>query len=159
MRTQIMDPAWPLQRYELIRKMRYMTIPLNIRSKVRDPNTGAVSWIDHYYQSYQYGYLNTDNFYWNGRLDTGRYILLEAEIPEYWTRGSAVCRIAFEGGWSEPDNGYPPPPVAGRGWHDGGRYLAGEYAGQFSARGIVRLFGAADLSTHPDFARYFDPIE
>lgn len=159
MRREIMDPAWPLQRYGLIQKMRYMTVPLNIRSKVRDSGTGAVFWVDHYSESWQYGYLDTENFYWNGRLNTGRYILLEAEIPEYWRWGNTVCKIAFEGDRAEHYNGCPPPPVVGRGWHDGGRYLAGDYAGEYPFSGVVRLFGAADLSTHPDFARYFDPIE
>ena len=159
MRAEIMDPAWPLQRYGIIRKMRYMTVPLNIRTKVYDPYTGSVYWTDHYSESYQYGYLNTGGFYWNGLDDGGRYICIEAQLPEYWAQGSTVCRIAFEGGWADPGSTYPPPPVDGCGWHDGDRYFSGEYTGQFSSRGVLRLFGAADLSTHPDFARYFDPNE
>ena len=152
-------PAWPLQRSGIIQKMRYLTVPLDIRSKLYDLYSDSVYWTDHYGESRQYGYLSTDDFRWNGSDDGGRYIRIEAQIPEYWAQGNTVCKIAFEGGWYDPDGSCPPPPVDGCGWHDGSRYSTGEYTGRFSARGVVRLFGAADLSTHPDFARYFDPNE
>ena len=154
--TEIMDPAWPLQRYRLIQKMRYMTVPLKIRTREYDRFSHTVNWRD-YAETYPRS-INKDSFYWNGRDNEGQYVQIEAQIPEYWAQGNTVCKIGLEGGWKYSDS-RPPPPIDGCAWHNGTWYLSGEYTGLNSSPGIVRLFGAADLATHPDFARYFDVNE
>ena len=158
MRTAIMDPAWPTQRYKIIQQMRYLTVPLEIRVKIYDIYSGGqIYWTDWYSESFwQRGYSDTDEFKWCGKDHGGRYLQLEAKFPEYWRKGDTVCKISYEGGWYYPEVTLPPPPINGRGWYDGRDYLTEEYTGQYSERGVVRLYGAVDLSTHPDYAEYFD---
>ena len=153
---EIMDPAWPLQRLEVIRKMRYMTVPLNIRTREYDESSGTCRWFD--YSGVYPNSVNREDFRWNGQTNEGQYVQVEAQIPEYWTRGDTVCRIGYQGGWkwSYQEEYSGPPPINGCAWVNGARYLSGAYAGPGSGPAVVRLFGAADLATHPDFSRYFD---
>ena len=156
--NSIMSPEWPLQRYKIIQKMRYMTVPVELRAKEYG------KWIDYshrwdIYDSYrpitEYG-MNTDKFWWR---KSGQYSQLEAQIPEYWSKGNTVCKIGYIGRWALPDDPNPPPPINGCAWSGGSLYLTEEYMGTYSGRAVIQLYGAVDLATHPDFAQYFDMNE
>ena len=165
-RPAIMDPAWPRQRYKVIQQMRYMTVPLHIRTKEKKyiPTYPyyTFAWGDYSPQISNPYFINTRYFGWCGKELGGDYRQVEARIPEYWTQRNTVCKIGLEGGWSDVGEapvappGAPPPPINGCYWHNSSTYLSGEYTEEGSYWGTVRLFGAVDLSTHPDFAQFFD---
>lgn len=153
-RPAIMDPSWPLQRHKLVQKMRYISVPLKVRTLYYMYSSHSFVWTDY---NWTYGSIDTDYFDWCGQDKAGEYRQVEAEIPEYWRQGNTVCKIGYEGGWYWPvQASEPPPPINGCAWHSGNRYLSAEYTEQYSFRGFVRLYGVADLSTHPDFTQYFD---
>ena len=153
------DPAWPIQRYKVIQAMRYTTIPINIRVKDYDRYTDTATWHEWHPTFFPYNHsINDPNFPWAVRYEYGGYLQIEAEVPEYWTQGNTVCKIGYEGGWNGP--GWEvDPPISGCVWNSGNRFLSSEYTGKISPRAIVRLYGAADLATHPDFEQYFDTNE
>lgn len=159
-RPAVMDPAWPVQRYKVIQKMRYITVPLNIRTKEWNWQYNRVEWVDYRDPSGSDIFahsINRDDFDWTAPGRGGQYIQIEAQISEYWARENVVCKIGYEGGWRYSGlDREQPPPINGSAWVGGDRFLSGEYTGSASWPGIVRLFGAVDLSTHPDFERYFD---
>ena len=158
-RPGLNDPAWPIQRYKVMQKMRYITIPLNIRVKDYELWSDTATWHEWVIPNRIYNHsINSTNFNWGARGYYNGYLQIEAEVPEYWTRGNAVCKIGYEGGWH--GGGYEAqPPISGCVWNSGNRFLSSEYTGSISPMATVRLFGAIDLSTHPDFAEYFDTNE
>ena len=150
---RVTDPAWPLQRYRLIQRMRYLTVPAEVRIlKGYDGQwyAGGGGALDHWYLRGWWYEAYDRPFYWepNGSKR------IRVRIPEYWTRENTVCRIGFE--VEKINSGTPDPPISGCFWHRGNEYLSAEYAGPEETSCYMRGFGVADLSTHPDFAQYFD---
>ena len=147
------DTAWPLQRYRLIQRMRYVTVPLEImifngHDHAWLPDPGRA--LDHWYRRGWWYEAYDRPFSWSEE-GTCR---IRATIPAYWTCDDTVCRIGFEVEKMSP--GSPDPPIAGCFWHEGGDYLSAACADPNGISCYMRGFGVADLATHPDFAQYFD---
>ena len=158
-KPDITDPSWPLQRYKVIQHLRYISVPLDIRTKEYNARLKIYEWKDYKYENhiYQDNSINRDRFYWHGRLgDDWGYVQVEARISEYWRQGNTVCKIGYEGKWKEPAGHTVPTPLDGCAWVNGNYLLSNEYTGNRSGDGIVKLYGVADLATHPDFEQYFD---
>ena len=155
----IADPAWPLQRHKVIQHMRYLSVPLDIRTKEYNGQIGVNEWKDykdedHYYRD---NCIDRDNFYW---ATTWGCVQVEARISEYWRQGNTVCKIGYEGRWKDDwdQQHHPPAPLNGCAWSNGNYFLSSEFnlPGYNHGRCIVKLYGVVDLATHPDFEQYFD---
>lgn len=164
-KPDITDPAWPLQRYNVIQHLRYLSVPLDIRTKEYNEQLKINEWKDYKYEYhyYQDNSIRRDDFYWHGRNATvWGYVQVEARISEYWRQGNTVCKIGYEGRWKDDwdQQHFPPAPLNGCAWSDGNYFLSDEFTENLGNRSggdsIVWLYGVVDLATHPDFAQYFD---
>ncbi|MBR2372733.1 MAG: hypothetical protein IKA87_00720 [Lentisphaeria bacterium] len=148
-REPINDIPWALQRYRLIQKMRFVTVPLAIR--VFD--NSIEKWSD--YRLYD-GYFSRHP----GRIDSRAFDWclfpqIEAQIPEYWQKEGTVCKIginAKKGAYII----YPPPPVTGDLWKQGAYFKSAKYEGRYPQESDLMIYAAVDLASHPDFKKYFD---
>lgn len=123
-----MEPAWALQRYRLIQKMRYVTVPID----------------------YGDGVFEYEHFFW----DSIAGYRLRFALPSYWAQSGVDCRIGIKA--ETLDLSRPAPPIEGCFWVNGSEFVAGEAAAFSGQASKILVCGAVDLATHPDFARYFD---
>lgn len=127
-----LDPEWGEQRYRLIQKMRYCFIPL-ISPEMR------------------VNFVNDNELGWGG------YRKITFRIPDYWRAGGTVHKIAVFIKDTYPDVFEETPPDACKWVTDGEFIIPARADGEvWKGKSQVRIFGCVDLSTHPDFAKYFD---
>jgi hypothetical protein len=128
----------PTQIYTLIQKMRYCIIPLEcfFSNQWQD-------WTEWFYNT---GCINQPQYYWNYNRR------LKVIIPEYWRKENTQYKIGVYAKNTTPGDAVP---VNGSFWKNAAEYTT---PGIASTNGIsdVRIYGAIDLSTHPDFKKYID---
>ena len=136
--SDLMDPRWPLQRYAVIQHMRYILVPLDIRLKMFSSSEYGGWWKDA-------DHIDESRFSWgvgNNSCDK-----IEIAFPEYWQQGDTACKIGI--------NGESGKPISGDFWFSGRSYSY-TFSGPDDAEQSLKIFGAVDLATHPDFTQYFD---
>ena len=137
--------GWEQQRYWLIQKMRFCIVPLKITWCSSFDNV----WYEHSggYAG-ERGFINSDAFNWEGR----KYLRLT--FPDFFLQGACCCKIALA---AEKISGKK-VPIEGKRWITGFPFTTAAPPGDESWDGIskLRVYGIADLSTHPGFASYFD---
>ena len=140
----ISDIPWLEQRCKLIQKVRFVTVPLKIRVLNTPYSTSEGEWID---WGYNKGCIDWEDFQWF------YYRQIEADIPEYWCKEGTVCKIGVNSEYLTPY--YTSPPFDGDFWVSGPHFKSGktDYKERYSK---IKLYGAVDLATHPDFKKYFD---
>lgn len=127
-----LSPEWGAQRYRLVQKMRYCFIPLII-------------------QGWGGEMINETWFNWAIRKK------LTFRVPDYWRAEGTVHRIAVFMKNIYPDADYKTPADVCK-WVTDGEFIIHERAdgGYWEGASHVLIFGCVDLSTHPDFVKYFD---
>ena len=150
-----MDPAWPVQRYKVIQQLRYITVPLDIRVEVQNWGTSEWYWVDWYSEAgnSQYGCINKTVYPYFDWIFLRK---IEAKFADYWTQGNTVCKIGVFG--EKPYDGYS-IQIDGCFWVNDKEYSCTRSSGVENPEQKLRIYGAVDLSTHPDFAQYFDITE
>lgn len=143
----VMDPGWYKQRYKLYQLIRWVTVELEI--KIRRYRNGEPEWET---TEYIPGAREITRFNWGTPADPGTYPWtdrIEIAFPAYWQQ--ADCKIGIEGRSIAGERETP----LGSSWVDSQHYEY-EYTGYLSPTQTLRIYGVADLATHPDFAQYFD---
>lgn len=134
---------WEKQRYRLILKMRYCLVPLQIYAR-RSYNDSTFY---EYYGS-RSGCINNSAFYW------ADYPQLYVKLPEYWTQEKTVYKIGI---YAENLTSCSKVPLEGSRWisDKSFRTVREPAVNYWQSHSILRIYGAVDLSTHPDFKKYF----
>ena len=132
----IFDLQFQKQLYKLIQKFRFSIIPLEVSYLGNDGkwhewfgNTGCVN-LTCYWSSYKR---------WKVR------------IPEYFRKEQALCKIGVYAKNQSP--GYR-VPIDGSFWNESYEYTTPAVSS--TGWSTLRIYGAIDLSTHPDFKKYID---
>lgn len=134
---------WESQRYRLIQKMRYCLVPIKIMvfEALYDK-----TWKNWYGNT---GFLDRDGFGWEG------YSRVRASFFDYWTQGNTVFKIGIFAENKTP--GLKVPFNGGR-WISQKEFTSAKAPDDDPWLGIstLRIYGAVDLSTHPDYEKFFD---
>ena len=136
---------WELQRYRLIRKMRWCIIPLKVSVRY-----------SHYNDWWREWYGNTGCMHYNFPWEI--YPQLTVSVPDYWTREDTVYKIGI---YAENIQPYTRSPLSGCRWISQKEFTTAQAPSDARWLGEthLRIYGAVDLSTPPDFQHFFDPIE
>jgi hypothetical protein len=145
---------WAKQRYRLIQKMRYCTIPAKIEL-LQFSYYYFPDWED---WTYNNGYIDYDRI--NFR-DVDRFRIT---VPEYWNQSGVKWKICVNAAKEKsPDQVTILPNISGNYWITQSPYTSparpdkeNPWTGTFAP---LRVRCVVDLSTHPDFSKYFDPKE
>lgn len=138
---------WQKQLLKLIRAMRYCIIPLTI--SYQEDNG---KWFDMISPS-----VNAAQFHW------GLYRQIRIKIPEYWQGEESAAgetnsfKIGIYARNITPDyvDENNIPPVTGMFWTTDKEYIINVTEENSSSLSELRIYGAVDLSKHPDFRKYF----
>ena len=129
---------WERQRYKLIEKMRFCTIPL----KVQRRSKGDSGWTEFP----QKHHIN-QNLSWENE---NQY---KITVPSYWCAEGIGYKIGiFAKTLSAPGL---KTAVEGCYWLPASSFVTPRITGTEAGFSEVRIYGAVDLATHPDFKHYF----
>ena len=138
-KISVMAPGWYKQRYALYQLFRYTVVPLDITLRHYYNNTRTDVETDHVASSY---------FVWGTEESHGGsdwYDKIDVSFPAYWSQAT-TCKIGIEGEAGKP---------LGISWVDG-KTWSYQYTGAEPTSQTLTIYGAVDLTTHPDFSQYFD---
>lgn len=135
---------WEKQRYRLIQKMRYCIIPLQVA--VRENYGNKDLWREYYGST---GCVDSAFFNWE------TYLQLRITVPDYWTKEGTCYKIGL---FAENKDPYTKAPISGCRWEERRELTTSKAPADapYLGRSVLRIYGAADLSTHPDYSKYFD---
>jgi hypothetical protein len=130
---------WHRQRYRLIQKMRYCIVPLQI------------SYQEYYSRNWYNmsgGFVDSSSFSWD------HIYKLRMQFPEYWCLAGTSLKI---GVYAEKVYGTR-LPLSGSFMHRGSSFTTDPppVGKSWQGSSLLRVYGMADLSTHPDFSHYFE---
>lgn len=127
------DIAWEKQQYKLAKEMRYCIVPLILEGLGAEAN--------------RQGFANWVNWTWD-------VVPVKIQIPEYWKK--ADCKIGI---YAKVIDGMH-PTINGCFWVSGKTaYVKEPVADARITRSEVRIYGAVDLATHPDFKKFFGDVD
>ena len=131
---------WHKQRYRLIQKGRYCIVPI----------TTNVKYDGEWLNMTSAGYINDENFGW-------WYVRgLKFSFDDFWFQEGVDARIGI---YNEHVGGAAVFPFQGAYWFQQKTVtLIPEEEKRWDGYSILRVYGIIDLSTHPDFAEYFDTV-
>ena len=135
---------WETQRYRLIQKMRYCLIPLLIEVSTLDYQKRE-TWQDYHYNS---GCVDQETFHWD------YWYRLKVKIPDYWSQKNVISKIGINAENLTSANNVP---INGSRWMEQKSFTTAKNTGNSLWLGTskLRIYGAVDLASHPDFAKYF----
>ena len=129
---------WQKQLLKLIRAMRYCIIPLEITYQRTDG-----TWYEWFGGS---GCVNNANYKWK---NVHQFVF---KVPDLWGSGGRGYKIGVYARNLTPEY---PVPVEGTFWKNTKEYRITVGENRYGASEL-RIYGAADLSCHPEFEEYFD---
>lgn len=134
---------WEKQQYRIVSVMRYCIVPLLIRN-----DTGGIKW--------SAGYMHSERFEWSNH--SGRDTQIIFEFPEYWKK--ATVKVGVFAKNTSKDQSLK-VPVDGSFWANGKTpYIITTPDGtDYDAQSELRIYGAVDLATHPDFMKFFGDVD
>lgn len=132
---------WHKQRYRLIQKGRYCIVPITTNVKYDG------EWLN---MTTSAGYINDEDFGW-------WYVRgLKFAFDDFWFQEGVDARIGI---YNEHVGGAAVFPFQGAYWFPQKTVtLIPEEDKRWDGYSILRAYGIIDLSTHPDFAEYFDTV-
>ena len=146
-----MSMQWEKQRYRVVQKMRYCIIPLKILTRDTWWDPSGERWYEWYGNT---GCVDQGSFSWES------YRQLKVSVPDFWTKEGTQYKI---GVFAENNEPYTQAPVSGCRWFTQKELTTSQAPAGSKWRGssTLRIYGAVDLSTHPDYSKYFDiePVE
>ena len=129
---------WEKQRYKVIEKMRFCTIPLEIRRRSR----GDTDWTE-----FPRKHHINQNLSWENE---NQY---KITVPPYWCAGGTDHKIGiFAKTLSSPGL---KTALEGCYWLKTDSFVTPLVPRNEAGFSEVRIYGAVDLATHPDFKHYF----
>ena len=137
--------SWEKQRYALIQKMRYCIVPL----KIHWYSDSDKEWYEYSGPGAgERGFVNSDRFVWTGR----KYLRLT--FPDFWMEEGTICKIALSAEKISGDK----LPLEGARWLTSFPFTtqAPPEGEMWESASKLRIYGMADLSTHPGFASFFE---
>ena len=138
-----MSMQWEKQRYRLIQKMRYCLIPLKILT-----TTGydLSSWYEWYGNT---GCIDKPSFSWES------HPRIKVTVPDFWTKEGTQYKIGI---FAKSSDNYTRSPLNGCRWFTQKELTttAAPSGSPWTGSSTLRIYGAVDLSTHPDYSKYFD---
>ena len=132
-KKRVGDVAWEKQQYKLVQKMRYCIVPLILEGVgAESKRQGFASWVEWTWDTVQ----------------------VKIQMPEYWQK--ADCKIGI---YAKVINGIH-PTINGCFWVSGKTpYVKEPVADARITTSELRIYGAVDLATHPDFKKFFDGVD
>lgn len=140
-----MSMQWETQRYKLIQKMRWCIIPLKVSVRYSHYNDWWREW-------YGNRACIDYNFPWE------IYPQIKVSFSDYWTQEDTVYKIGIYAKKLHPDYR---TPIEGCYWVKDKTFTTPPWPPdqRWFGESSLRIYGAVDLSTHPDYQHYFDLIE
>jgi hypothetical protein len=130
---------WEKQRYKLIEKMRFCTIPLDVQYRYR----GETRWWPY-----------RTKHYINANLSWELEHRYKITVPPYWCANGIDYKIGiFAKKRSSSDTQVA---LDGCYWLKAPSFETNIIQNNVAGSSEVRIYGAVDLATHQDFAKYFD---
>ena len=128
---------WEKQRYKVINQMRFCTIPLQVRYRTKTyPEWTAYSQINHI----------------NATIGWQNEIQFKITIPSYWCADSVDRKIGI---CAKTLSENLKTALEGCYWRKTDLFVTDTVPDRESGLSELRIYGAVDLATHPDFKHYF----
>lgn len=125
------DIAWEKQQYRLVQAMRYRIVPLLFQGLSAE--------------AAHYGYADFKHYGWG-------ISNIKIEVPEKWRQ--ADCKIGI---FAKVVNDGREAPIDGCFWVSGKTPYVKEITQKpFQTASELRIYGAVDLATHPDYQKFFE---
>jgi hypothetical protein len=137
------DMKWQHQRYALIQQLRFMIIPMACWAKMGN------TWVENSSEGYIYwpcvgDEINCYPFYGIRGI---KFV-----VPDYWAQAGVSYKIGIViyPRWHEHHI-----PLSGAFWHYAKEFVS-ETKDNWDGYAEFSAFAVVDLSTHPDFAKFYD---
>lgn len=139
------DMKWQHQRYALIQRLRFMIIPMACLGKQGD------AWVEISRDGYFYWPCLEDEFNcypFHGHVIRG----IKLVVPDYWAQEGVSYKIGIV---INPSGHGHYIPLSGAFWHHAKEFVC-ETKDNWDGYAEFSAFAVVDLSTHPDFAKFYD---